>query len=125
MARVVLTDEAKPDLHDLDGAARIVVAKALRKLAEQPELRGGPLGSRASGDLTTFRKLVVGDRDYRVVFRVERDGTVCVVWVIGPRTDDECYELAIKRLRLLRDPDRARLIRDLIDVAYGKNQSAR
>jgi hypothetical protein len=27
-----------------------------------------------------------------------------VVWVVGRRADNECYELALSRLRLLADP---------------------
>lgn len=99
-ARVLLTEEAREDLHDLDGAARRIVAEGLMKLRTDPQLRGQPLGSRASGDLTTFRKLVVGNRTYRIVYRVESSDTVVVVWVIGKRADQEAYELAMTRLRM-------------------------
>lgn len=100
MAKVTLTDDAKEDLRDLDGSARALVLRALKKLETDPESRGQPLGSRASGSLVTFRKLVVGNRDYRIVYRVEADGTVVVVWVIGKRADAECYRLALSRIRL-------------------------
>ena len=120
-SRVVLTADAREDFRELDGAARVVVAKGLKKLEDHPEQRGQPLGSRSRiGDLTTFRKLVVGDRAYRIVYRVEPDGIVCVVWVIGPRTDDECYELALARLKSCDDPEKARAVRALIDAAYGR-----
>ncbi|MFN2494620.1 MAG: type II toxin-antitoxin system RelE/ParE family toxin [Pseudonocardiaceae bacterium] len=99
MAEVRLTEDARDDVHDLDGAARIAVLKALKKLRTEPEKRGTPLGSKASANLTTFRKLVVGDRDYRIVYRVEPDGSVVVVWVIARRSDDEVYHLAVSRLR--------------------------
>jgi mRNA interferase RelE/StbE len=85
MAEVLLTEDAREDLHDLDGAARVIVLKGLTKLQSEPEKRGSPLGSKLSGNLTTFRKLVVGDRDYRIVYRVDPDGSVVVVWVIGRR----------------------------------------
>lgn len=100
MAKVTLSEEAREDFHDLDGAAQRIVAKALKKLETDPHLRGQPLGNRSGGDLTTFRKLVVGDRDYRIVYRVEPDGTIVVVWVIGRRADGEAYELALSRIRL-------------------------
>lgn len=99
MARVVLTDEAREDLRDLDGSARKVVLRALRKLEDAPGSRGAPLGSRRTGNLTGFRKLVVGDRQYRVVYRVEDDGTICVIWVIGSGVDEERYRLAVARLQ--------------------------
>ena len=69
MAEVVLPAEAVEDLADLDGAERKLVVKALGKLRAEPEKRGA---------LTTFRKLVVGNRQFRIVYRVEPDGTVVV-----------------------------------------------
>ncbi|THJ68436.1 type II toxin-antitoxin system RelE/ParE family toxin [Arthrobacter echini] len=99
MASVQLTDDAREDLLGLDGSARKIVLKTLLKLEDQPESRGQPLGSRKTGNLTGLRKLVVGDRDYRIVYRVEDDGTVWVIWVIGRRADDEVYALALARLK--------------------------
>jgi mRNA interferase RelE/StbE len=100
MATIKLTDDAKEDLRDLDGSAQKLVVKALLKLQDQPELRGQPLGSKKTGNLTGLRKLVVGDRDYRIVYRIESNGDVCVVWVIGRRADDEVYEIAMARLKM-------------------------
>lgn len=103
MARVQLTEEAREDFHDLDGASQRLVAKALKKLETDPHLRGQPLGSRPGGALTTFRKLVIGNRDYRIIYRIALDGTVVVVWVIAKRADGEAYELAMSRVRLHSD----------------------
>lgn len=102
-AKVTLTDDAREDFRDLGGSAKRIVAAGLKKLETDPHLRGDALGSRKSGDLTTFRKLVVGNRDHRIVYRVEADGTVVVVWVIGKRADGEAYELAMARLRMHAD----------------------
>lgn len=118
MARVQLTDDAKEDLRDLDGAARVLVAKALKKLESEPEKRGEPLGSKSGGNLTTFRKLVVGNRDYRVVYRVEQDGSVCVIWVIGKRADEEVYRLAVARLKMHADHAMASELNDLVDATF-------
>lgn len=118
MARVVLTDDAREDLRNLDGAARKLVAKKLKQLEDEPEKRGAPLGSRSSSNLSTFRKIVVGDRDYRIVYRVEPDGTVCVVWVIGNRADDEVYRMALARLQTARhelSADLTGLLNDVFD----------
>lgn len=100
MSNVKLIPEAKDDLLDLDRSTQVLVAKALKKLETDPEQRGAPLGSRKSGNLTNFRKLVVGNRAYRIIYRVESDGTIAVVWVIGKRADDECYAIAMSRLQL-------------------------
>lgn len=98
MTELQFTAEAVEDLEGLDtGALRLVLGK-IRILQVNPEA-GQPLGSRKTADLTGFRKLVVGDRQYRVVYRVERDGTVCVIWVVAGRVDDQCYDLALERIR--------------------------
>lgn len=120
MAKVQLTEEAREDFRDLDGAAKRIVAKGLKKLETDPHLRGAPLGSRAGGDLTTFRKLVVGDRDHRIVYRIEADGTVVVVWVIGKRADGEAYELAMSGLRLHGDPTVRALSTSLEELWKGR-----
>lgn len=118
MSRVKLTDDAKEDLRDLDGAARRLVVKALKKLESEPEKRGQPLGSKQKGNLTTFRKLVVGDRAYRIVYRVEHDGAVCVVWVIGQRADDEVYRLAVARLKMHSDHGLASELSELVETTF-------
>lgn len=102
MAKVQLTDEAREDVRDLDGAARKLVLRAMKKLETEPEKRGEPLGNNAGGgNLTGFRKLVVGDRTYRIIYSIERD-VVVVIWVIGARADSACYELAVSRLKMYR-----------------------
>ena len=119
MARVKLLPEAADDVRALDGAARKLVLKALQKLETSPEQRGAPLGSRANAQsqLTGFRKLVVGDRDYRVVYQVQPDGTVVVVWVIAKRADDEVYRIAAERVRDYADPARRAILQAILDAA--------
>lgn len=119
MAVVRMTSAAKEDVRDLDGSARKLVLKAMKKLEDNPEQRGQPLGSKATGNLTTFRKMVVGDRDYRIVYRIEANGEVVVVWVVGGRADQECYDLAVSRLKLYRDDqEMARELETLLQVVW-------
>ncbi|GAB3446239.1 type II toxin-antitoxin system RelE family toxin [Actinophytocola sediminis] len=118
MTEVQLTSEAREDLRDLDGANRKRVLKALKKLETEPDQRGEPLGTRALGNLTTFRKLVVGDREIRVIYRVEPDGTVVVVWVIARQADDACYELAVSRLKMHSDQQLAAKAEQLLNEAW-------
>jgi mRNA interferase RelE/StbE len=101
MAKVVLTRDAKDDLRDFDRTTQRLVVKGLRKLEDQPEQRGVPLAKELSG----YRKLVVGDREVRIIYTVEEDGTVCVVWLIGRRANGEVYELARARLIAVEDAE--------------------
>jgi mRNA interferase RelE/StbE len=120
VATVQLTSDAREDLRDLDGSSRKRVLKALKKLETEPEKRGVPLGSRALGNLTTFRKLVVGDREIRVIYRIGPDGNVVVVWVIAERADDACYELAVSRLRSHPNQELAARAEHLLTEAWDK-----
>lgn len=117
--RVRLLPEAADDVRALDGSARRLVLKGLAKLEESPELRGAPLGARANAqsDLTGFRKLVVGDRAYRIVYQVQPDGTVVIVWVVRARADDEVYSLARERIASYADPARRALLRAILDAS--------
>lgn len=102
MANIKFTQDALDDLKELDGSERKVVLKGLAKLRTSPRDRGEPLGNSNLGDLTGFRKLVVGKKQYRVIFRVHDDESVeiAVIWVIAARTDSECYLSALKRAAL-------------------------
>lgn len=119
MATVELMRDAKEDFESLDGATKKIVARALVKLRTSPEQRGAPLGSRNSGNLTGYRKLVVGKKTYRIVYEVYEDGSVCVVWVIAGRSDDECYDLAVSRTTQASDEDRAKL-KSILDAAFNR-----
>jgi len=118
--RVVLADDALEDLRDLDGSARQLVAKALNKLRTEPEKRGEPLGNKVStGNLTNLRKLVVGNRDYRIVYEIRQDKTVVVIWVIGKRADEEAYHLAVARIETNGgDQQKKNILHQLIDTAF-------
>ncbi|MCX7543334.1 type II toxin-antitoxin system RelE/ParE family toxin [Corynebacterium sp. P5848] len=92
--QVEFTTDAKEDLRDLDGGSQKRVAAAIKnKLAVAPQGYGHPLGSRRGGDLTGFRKLAVGNRDLSIIYEVVNGDRVVIWWVIGNRSDDECYSL--------------------------------
>jgi len=116
---VSLLPEAADDIRALDGSARVLVLKALKKLETSPEVRGAPLGAKpnAQSDLTGLRKLVVGNRDYRVVYQVKSDGAIVVIWVIGKRADDEVYQTAQARVASYTDPARQAVLQAILDAA--------
>lgn len=114
MRELLFLDEAIEDLQELDGGALRLVLGKIRMLFTNPEA-GHPLGRTPKGNLTGFRKLVVGDRAYRVVYRVEENGDVCVIWVIAAREDARCYEMTVERLRDLGDHPEAKRLADVIE----------
>jgi len=122
MARVELTDDALEDLRDLDGSARKIILKALKKLETAPDQYGQPLGSLPTGNLTGFRKLVVGRKAYRVIYWVREDESgevdIVVVWVIAERADDLAYQLAVGRLRTMAENDAAKEIEKMLVAVW-------
>lgn len=86
-----------------------VVRWALKKclmLERDPEA-GEPL----KGGLIGYRKLIVGDRDWRVVWRVTHDEAgativdVAEVWAIGARSEARVYDEISRRVKTLgRNP---------------------
>jgi mRNA interferase RelE/StbE len=88
------TDDAIDDLRKIDPHA---VTKVLQKvlLLETNVEAGHPLG----GELTGFRKLVVGPNTWRIVYRVAGDAIeICEIWAIGARADAEVYATAVTRV---------------------------
>lgn len=115
-AEVELLPEAVEDFPGLDGSAKLIVLNALRKLRTSPDQRGQPLGSNLGGNLTGFRRAVVGNRTYRIVFRVAPDNTVCVVTVIAKRADDEVYRIALARLQMHENEEIRKMAVPLAEV---------
>lgn len=97
MAHVKFVTEAAAELRALEGSARKKVLAKLVQLESRPEM-GHPLGARAAGNLTSFRKAVVGKNTYRIVYRLGPDDELLVVWVVSGRSDGECYKVAAQRL---------------------------
>jgi addiction module RelE/StbE family toxin len=91
---VVLTDQARADILELDKTESILAAKALQKLTEQPLLRGHSL----QGNLNGLRSLVVGKRKIRIVFRADDLNSMVEVIAIGHRHNDEVYIRASNRI---------------------------
>lgn len=93
--RVELTTEAFNDLWEFHraGNSRGFLVKLVR-LEDVGEEAGQPLARGLHG----FRKIVVGDRTWRIIFQMSPDKTVAIVWVIGDRDDAAVYAAAEARL---------------------------
>jgi mRNA interferase RelE/StbE len=101
-----------PAFGDLERLARLdpqIVRWALKKmlLIERDPFAGETL----RGKLTGWRKLVVGDRDWRVVWRVVAEDTDTItvdvgeVWAAGARSDHEVYdEMTARVARMKKSP---------------------
>lgn len=100
--KLVFLPEAEKDFKNLSGNERIVVAKALNKVLENPlpVNEGGygkPLGNKQGNNLSGFLKIKLKNLGIRVVYKlIKIEGQLLIV-VIGARADDEVYDVAKKR----------------------------
>lgn len=111
--RVELIDDAVADLAKLAESGKL--RSCFKKLVEI-EAKGSRAGEPLGRDLVGWRKLTVGDRDWRIVFRVDKAGTVATACVIGDRDDGVCYEEARKRADHLEDGDAASLAESMMEL---------
>lgn len=120
--RVELIDEAVEDLarYATTGNLALFLKKLLR-LEEVGKEAGLPLGQ----DLTGWRKIVVGDRTWRIIFTMNAEETVATVWVIGDRDDAACYEEARQRVRALSrtNPQAASLAAVMFELSRAERTS--
>lgn len=96
MAEITFTDAAIDDLRKIGPSVVPKVLKKVLLLLDSPTA-GYPLG----GELTGFRKLVVGRNTWRIVYRLVDDKTIeiCEIWAVGARADSEVYAEATARVR--------------------------
>lgn len=119
-AYVRLTAAALADLQRLLKKDPQIVRWALKKmlLLERDPDAGEPL----LGSLIGWRKLTVGDRDWRIVWRVTSDEageitlTVSEVWAVGARSEAEVYHEMTERVASLGDDPRTLPMSSVIEL---------
>lgn len=122
--RVELIDEAVEDLVryvETDVFPRLL-AKLVR-LEEVGKDAGQPLGR----GLTGWRKIVVGDRNWRIIFTTDPGDTIATVWVIGDREDAACYDEAQRRVKALSKmpPQAASLAAAMLQLSQARKADRR
>lgn len=103
--RVTLTEAAIEDLHVLHRKDPQILRHVIKKilLLERSAFAGEPL----RGALVGFRKLTVGNRTWRIIWRVitETNGTLSVdiaeVWAAGAREESAVYTEITSRIKSL------------------------
>lgn len=111
--RVALIDDA---ITDLAKQAETGKLKAFFKKLLEIEANGSQAGEPLGRDLVGWRMITVGPRNWRIIFRVDKDETVATVCVIGDREDGVCYEEAKKRADRVKDDDAASLAESMMEL---------
>ncbi len=117
--RVELIDEAVVDLVGLAESGKL--KQFFKKLIEI-EARGSKAGEPLGRKLVGWRKATVGNRNWRIVFRVDPDETVATICVIGDREDSACYEEAHRRAAEVKDADAISLAESMMSVLGNRKQ---
>jgi mRNA interferase RelE/StbE len=117
--RVEPIDEAIVDLADLAESGNL---KQFFKMLLEIEANGSQAGEPLGRNLVGWRKITVGNRNWRIVFRVDKDETVATVCVIGDREDATCYEEVQKRAQQVEDADATSLAASMMDLLGTRKQ---
>jgi mRNA interferase RelE/StbE len=111
--RVELLDDAVVDLARQAESGKLkLFFKKLLEIEQKGAEAGEPLGR----DLVGWRKITVGNRNWRIVFRVDKDEAVATICVIGDREDGVCYEEAKRRADRAQDNDAASLAESMMTL---------
>ena len=120
MAYIRLIDSAIDDLNKLFRLDPSVMRKVITKMLilELNTEAGEPL----LGDLMGWRKLTVGDRSWRIIWRSTRDESgdqmieIAQVWAIGARSDSEIYNEMKKRVASASSSPKTTALFDVLEL---------
>lgn len=118
VVHVQFIEPAVEDLVRLSKKNKELLRQVLKKilLIERNPLAGHPL----LGDFIGWRKLTVGDRHWRIIWRTHTDvlGTVIIeiaeIWAIGARAESKIYKELRDRLDTLAPDQKVQSLREVI-----------
>ena len=97
-------EKADKEFEKLTGSPKYFVAKAIRKVSQNPlpQSEGGygkPLGNSQSSKLAGCLKINLRRIGIRIVYQLIRDDSIMKIVIISIRDDDEVYKEAESRLK--------------------------
>ena len=92
--RLQFRPEAWDEWNALDGSAKEVLRKLLKKRLQQPHLPGSELHR----DLRHCYKIKLRQQGYRLVYQVQDEVLVVLVLAVAKREDMAVYRAALQRL---------------------------
>ena len=124
MAYIRLTDPAIDDLNQIFRLDPSVMRKVITKMLilELNPDAGEPL----LGDLIGWRKLTVGDRNWRIIWRSKQDESgdrmieIAQVWAIGARSGSEIYAEMKERVASAASSPQTTALFDVLELFADK-----
>ena len=120
MNNVYLTAAAIDDLQTIHRKDPRISRLILKKIIQIS--RGPRMGEALHGELIGFRKAVVGDNHWRIVWRVITNSNgqeiveIAEIWAIGARSNDQVYQEMRKRLASVSDNPDLLPLSQLVDL---------
>jgi mRNA interferase RelE/StbE len=120
VAFIRLTDPAIDDLNELHRLDPSILRKVLTKMLilERNTEAGEPL----LGDLMGWRKLTVGDRNWRIIWRTTQDESggemieIAQIWAVGARSDSKIYNEMKNRIESLPASPATKSLSDVLGL---------
>lgn len=101
MWKIEWLEEARNDLHNLDGGTRKQVLKAILTLEQDPIGYGEPLGKKNNLNLTPIYK-IQPCHGIRAVYLVTNTEVTVLIVSVGKREQMKVYETAAQRMTAYR-----------------------
>ena len=97
---VLYLPEVEKDFQGLGPSQRVLVRKAIAKVAQNPvPAQEGGYGKTLGSDLAGFLKIKLRGAGLRVVYQLVRTENGMLIVVVGARADDEVYDIAKARAK--------------------------
>lgn len=90
-------EEVKNDFKKLGHSTTLLVLKKIKKIAQNPII-GDALGNKANSDLSGFRKVYVGNKRVRIVYKIINVRIEVFIVAVGKRDNMEVYKKAAGRI---------------------------
>jgi len=101
--KLVFTESARKELKRLQGDVKEQAKKQIKKICANPEI-GVPLGNKGGYNLTgCYKKEFYKHKQYRIVYRVDRNTVTIVIIAIGKRDKFAVYEMAHRLIEKNRE----------------------
>lgn len=96
--QIIFTKSAQKDLTKLDSEAQKRVLKLIKRVSENPLPQGG-YGKPLGGKLAGYLKIKLKNPPLRIVYKVEVEGEIMRIVIIGFRSNDDVYREVARRLK--------------------------
>ncbi len=94
---IKLHPEAEKEFKELDKSVQNIILKQFKKLTINPHI-GQLLGNVKNLNLTGYYKLYADNKKIRIVYKIENDNLLVLIFGIGKRDNNKVYKNVYDRI---------------------------